>query len=121
VPASGARSKQEYQKGCGCFHVAKVLSLDGVNLFWLFCRKVNICCIFTESNKQTNKRTMNISRPIGQLKSKVTVYCTVCGCNHRRSLKTNVYANTAEKIEESRAELKAKAAKEYTCRICKSI
>lgn len=68
-----------------------------------------------------NKETMTTLKPIGQLKSKVTVYCTICGCNHKRNLKTNVYANTPEKIEEAKAELKVKADKEYTCRICKSI
>ena len=71
--------------------------------------------------KNKNKETMTTLRPIGQLKSKVTVYCTICGCNHRRNLKTNVYANTPEKIEEAKAELKVKASKDYTCRICKSI
>ena len=64
---------------------------------------------------------MTTLRPIGQLKSKVTVSCTFCGWNHRRYLKTNVYANTPEKIEEAKAELKVKASKDYTCRICKSI
>lgn len=64
---------------------------------------------------------MTTQRPIGQLKSKVTVYCTICGCDHRRSLKTNVYENAPEKIEEAKAKLKVRAAKEYTCRICKSI
>jgi len=59
--------------------------------------------------------------PIGQLKSKVTAYCTICGCDHRRSLKANVYENTPEKIEEAKSELRVKAAKVYTCRICKSI
>lgn len=60
-------------------------------------------------------------RPIGQLKSKVTVYCTVCGQSHTRNLKANVYENTPEAIEKVKAELTAKAKKEYTCRICKTI
>jgi hypothetical protein len=58
---------------------------------------------------------------IGQLKSKVTVYCTVCGQSHRRSLKVDVYENTPEEIEKAKVQLTAKANKDYTCRICKSI
>tara|TARA_R100001244_G_C5077170_1_gene112928 strand:+ start:302 stop:517 length:216 start_codon:yes stop_codon:yes gene_type:complete len=61
------------------------------------------------------------TNPIGQLKSKITVHCTVCGCSNRRTLKVDVYENTPEKIEEARNELKIKAAKKYTCRICKTI
>lgn len=63
----------------------------------------------------------NTTTAIGQLKSKVTVYCTVCGDSHRRSLKANVYENTPEGIEKAKAELTVKAKKEYTCRICKTI
>lgn len=63
----------------------------------------------------------NTTTPIGQLKSKVTVYCTICGQSHRRSLKINIYENTPEEIEKAKEELTAKAKKEYTCRICKSI
>lgn len=61
------------------------------------------------------------ARPIGQLKSKATVYCTVCGQSHTRSLKVNVYDRTPETIEKAKAELTEKAKKEYTCRICKTI
>lgn len=60
-------------------------------------------------------------RPIGQLKSKAKVYCTVCGESHTRNLKAYVYENTPEAIEKAKAELTAKAKKEYTCRICKKI
>jgi len=63
----------------------------------------------------------NTNTPIGQLKSKVTVYCTVCGQSHRRSLNVNVYENTPEEIEKAKAEIAVKAKKEYTCRICKTI
>ena len=62
---------------------------------------------------------MTTLRPIGQLKSKVTVYCETCGGSSRRSLKANVYENTPEKIKEAQEEIKVKAEKEYTCRICK--
>lgn len=58
---------------------------------------------------------------IGQLKSKVTKYCTVCGCPTRRSLVVFVYENTTEKIDAAKQEIKDKAAQKYTCRICKSI
>ncbi|MFA5432898.1 MAG: hypothetical protein WC319_08510 [Candidatus Paceibacterota bacterium] len=63
----------------------------------------------------------NTTTAIGQLKSKVTVYCTVCGQSNRRNLNVNVYENTPEKIEKASAEIAAKAKKEYTCRICKTI
>ena len=39
------------------------------------------------------------ARPIGKLKSKATVYCTVCGESHTRNLKAYVYENTPEEIE----------------------
>ena len=58
---------------------------------------------------------------IGQLKSKVTKHCTICGCSTRRRLTANVYENTPTEIERAKQEIKEKAAKEYTCRICKSI
>ena len=64
---------------------------------------------------------MKTKNPIGQLKSKATVYCTLCACSQKRSLKANIYENTPEKIQEAKEELKAKASKKYTCRICKSI
>jgi len=64
---------------------------------------------------------MTTLRPIGQLKSKVTVHCTVCGCSNKRNLKADVYENTPEKIDEAKKELKAKAEKKYTCRVCKTI
>ena len=64
---------------------------------------------------------MTTQNPIGQLKSKVTVYCTICGCSQKRSLKANVYQNTPEKIQEAKDKLKVKASKKYTCRVCKSI
>ena len=58
---------------------------------------------------------------IGQLKTKVTKYCTVCGCSTKRNLIVLVYENTPEKIEEAKQEIKDKANQKYTCRICKSI
>ncbi len=67
------------------------------------------------------KKNKNTLTPIGQLKSKVMVYCTVCGAKHTRNLKGSIYENTPESIEKVKAELTAKAEKEYTCRICKTI
>lgn len=58
---------------------------------------------------------------IGQLKAKSTAYCTVCGCSNHRVITANVYENTPEAIEKAKTEIKEKAAKIYTCRICKSI
>lgn len=64
---------------------------------------------------------MTTQSPIGTLKSKVTKSCTICGCNIRRSIKSDVYEKTPEKIEIAKAELRKKAAKPYTCRICIAI
>ncbi len=58
---------------------------------------------------------------IGKLKSKVTKHCTICGCQTRRNLTADVYENTPTEIERAKQEIKEKSAKEYTCRICKSI
>lgn len=62
-----------------------------------------------------------MSNPIGQLKTKVTVYCSVCGQNHTRILKTEIFKNTEEELQKTKVELQKKANKVYTCRICKSI
>ena len=61
------------------------------------------------------------ARPIGQVKCKTTVYCTICGESHTRKSKAFVYENTPESIEQAKKELTTKANKEYTCRICKTI
>lgn len=58
---------------------------------------------------------------IGQLKSKVTKHCTTCGCSTKRKLTADVYENTPTEIERAKEEIKEKARKKYTCRICKSI
>ena len=58
---------------------------------------------------------------IGKVKLKVTKHCTICGCSTRRSLNADVYENTPTEIERAKQEIKEKAAKKYTCRICKSI
>jgi hypothetical protein len=65
--------------------------------------------------------TITTTTPIGQLKGKVTVYCSFCGGSHRRSLKVNIYENTQEAIEKAKSELTEKGNKKYTCRVCKSI
>ena len=62
-----------------------------------------------------------MSNPIGQLKTKVSVYCSVCGQKHTRILKSVIFENTEEELEKAKVELQKKANKEYTCRICKSI
>ena len=62
-----------------------------------------------------------MSNPIGQLKSKVSVYCSVCGQKHTRILQTDIFKNTEEELEKAKVELQKKAIKEYTCRICKTI
>jgi len=60
-------------------------------------------------------------KAIGQLKSKVTKHCTICGCSTKRNLTAYVYENTPEEIERAKKEINEKAAKKYTCGICKSI
>jgi len=61
------------------------------------------------------------ARPLGQLKSKVTKHCTVCGCSTRRNITEYVYSKSPEAIQEAKNKIQAKANKEYTCRVCKSI
>ena len=62
-----------------------------------------------------------MSKPIGQLKTKYSVYCSVCGQKHTRILKTDIFENTEEEFEQAKIELQKKANKDYTCRICKTI
>jgi len=76
-------------------------------------------CIFVSYK---NKETMTTTKTaIGQLKSKVTKHCTICGCSTKRNLTADVYENTPTEIDRAKQEIKDKAAKKYTCRICKSI
>ena len=63
----------------------------------------------------------NSRTAIGQLKTKVTKHCTTCGCSTRRNLTADVYENNPTEIERAKQEIKDKAAKKYTCRICRSI
>ena len=58
---------------------------------------------------------------IGQLKTKIKVYCEICGCSHTRKLEINIYQNTKDEIEDAKKQLRVRADKKYTCRICKSI
>jgi len=58
---------------------------------------------------------------IGQLKTKVKVYCEICGCPHTRVISECIYENTEAEKERAKAEIKEKASKKYTCSICKSI
>lgn len=60
-------------------------------------------------------------RPIGALRGKVTVNCTICGCSRKRKIEAFVYENTAEGKAEATKEYRDKSSKEYTCRVCKSI
>lgn len=58
---------------------------------------------------------------IGSLKSKAKVYCEICGCSHTRQISEYIYENTETEINRVKEIMKAKATKEYTCSICKSI
>ena len=62
-----------------------------------------------------------MTNAIGQLKTKVTVYCEICSCSHTRSISEYVYENTEVEKERAKNAIKEKAAKKYTCSICKSI
>lgn len=67
------------------------------------------------------RKKMTTATPIGQLKTKATAYCTICGCANHRNLSVNIYTRDAGEIEKAKAEIISKAAKSYTCRICASI
>jgi len=62
-----------------------------------------------------------LKNPIGQLKSKVKVYCTLCVQPYTRNLSVYVYENNQEAICKAKEEIRVRAAKPYTCNICKSI
>jgi len=59
--------------------------------------------------------------PIGQLKSKKTVYCSICGCSLTRNASELVYSKDASEIQKAKEKMAAKLNAEYTCKICKSI
>lgn len=59
--------------------------------------------------------------PIGQLKTKKTVYCDICGCKHIRNLKIDIYENTPQEIEKAKIKLSSRANAKYTCKVCKYI
>lgn len=58
---------------------------------------------------------------LGYLKATVKVNCSICSSEYSRKLKGAIYENTPAEIEKVKTELKAKASKIYTCKICKSI
>lgn len=62
-----------------------------------------------------------MKKTIGKLKTKVFVYCEICGCKHTRNIIENVYEDTEAEKERAIKIIKTKAAKPYTCSICKSI
>lgn len=62
-----------------------------------------------------------MANPIGQLKTKTTVNCTMCTSSLKRNVAIYVYENTPEAIKEAQFQLAQKIAKPYTCRICQSI
>ena len=59
------------------------------------------------------------TQPIGQLKSKKTVYCTICSQSLTRKATVLVYSK--DEVENAKKELSLKLNKEYTCKICSSI
>lgn len=59
------------------------------------------------------------TQAIGQLKSKKTVYCTICSQSLTRKATVLIYSQ--EEVEKAKKELSLKLNKEYTCKICSSI
>lgn len=59
------------------------------------------------------------TQPIGQLKSKKTVYCNICSQSLTRKASVLVYSQ--DEVENAKKELTLKLNKEYTCKICTSI
>jgi hypothetical protein len=59
------------------------------------------------------------TQPIGQLKSKKTVYCAICSQSLIRKATVLIYSK--EEVESAKKELSFKLNKEYTCKICSSI
>lgn len=58
---------------------------------------------------------------IGKITAKTKAYCTVCQSQITRNISALVYENTPIGIEKAKSELRLKAEKSYTCRICASI
>lgn len=59
------------------------------------------------------------TNPIGLLKSKKTVYCSVCSSSYTRKSQEFIYSK--EEVEDAKAKLTLKLNAEYTCKVCKSI
>jgi len=59
------------------------------------------------------------TQPIGQLKSKKTVCCTICSQSLTRKATVLVYSK--DEVENAKKELALKLNKEYTCKVCVSI
>lgn len=56
----------------------------------------------------------------GILRTKVTVHCSACGSPLVRKIEMKVN-NNPEEIAAAKVEMKARAMKPYTCRVCASI
>lgn len=78
----------------------------------------SILLVYLHHNKQQEIMT---TQPIGQLKAKKTVYCTVCSSSLLRKVSVNIYHNTPEYIAAGKVEISNKLSLDYTCKICKSI
>ena len=57
----------------------------------------------------------------GMLKARVVFFCSVCGCSKRKNIYQNIFENSHEEIEKAKEIIMRKAAKKYTCKVCKSI
>lgn len=75
-----------------------------------------VLIIFVEQTKGIMKTT---TQPIGQLKTKKIVYCTICSQSLTR--KSSVFVYSQDELENAKKELTLKLNKKYTCKICKSI
>lgn len=59
--------------------------------------------------------------PIGKLKNKTTVHCTICNSSYKRTSNINIYSKDSCEIQKAKSKLTQKANATYTCRICKTI
>ena len=62
-----------------------------------------------------------MTKAIGKITTKKNLYCSICGCTHKRTVSVKIFSNTDEEIERAKQEATKRIRKEYTCRICKTI
>lgn len=61
------------------------------------------------------------SAPVGVLKGKASINCSICSDTYIRRSKVNIYTGSNEEIEQAKQILSDRMNKKYTCKVCKSI